>query len=71
MKQKFGRSPDESDAVSILCEVARRRGLAPAKKLAFVPEKENNFVKAQNSVYDDNIRSNEPQFVLYADAWDY
>jgi hypothetical protein len=63
MKLKFGRSPDHADAVSILCEVARQRGLAPARKLAFEPEANNNFVKAQDEVYDEDTRFNN-QFEL-------
>lgn len=66
-KKKFGNSPDEADAVAVICEVARQRGLNPGTVLA-VSHEENNFVKAQNEVYDDDTRSNAVDFEQYQDA---
>jgi hypothetical protein len=58
-KKKFGHSPDEADAVVVICEVARQRGLVAGTVLA-ISKEEINFVKAQNDVYDEDTRFNTP-----------
>lgn len=60
MKKKFGKSPDHADAVAVLCEVARQRGVAPQGMLKESGDWEKT-VREINSVYEEVDYSPEVQ----------
>jgi len=66
-KKKFGHSPDEADAVAVICEVARRLGLQPGRVLA-ESTSTSDFVRASNAVYEESTGSD--RFEKYAMAED-
>jgi hypothetical protein len=54
-KKKFGHSPDEADAVAVICEVALQRGISPGTVLAG----NDNWDKA---VQEINSALEEPEY---------
>lgn len=54
-RQKLGKSPDNADCISILCELARNKGMMPSYK-GLAPTRDDSFFKVAkeaNSVYEN------------------
>lgn len=51
-KRKYGSSPDEADAVAVVCEVARQKGIVPSAELAG-GDTFQKIVRSLESIHDD------------------